>query len=119
MADAIFMVNFITDVRKGVHEVYTVAHDINEDLKQTSEAYRELVSRASAALHYMDKALEAAQQALKDEMAKNATKCPTPCDDDCKADCHEAHEVVAKRKHMVADCPSQKRAKEPAGAASE
>lgn len=108
MTDANFLVRFITRVREGVEEVYKTAHDANEDLKQTSEAYRELVSRASAALHYMDKALEAAQQALKDEMAKAATTCPTGCDNDCETDCHEEHQVPAKRSHKPEDCPSRK-----------
>ncbi len=116
MSDAEFLVKFITEVREGAQEVFKVAHDANNEFKQASEAYRELVSRASAAFYYMDKALEAAVQAVKDEKAKAATTCPTSCDDDCEADCHEQHQVVTKRKHMLVDCPSQKRHKEPAGA---
>lgn len=80
MSDANFLVQFVTEVRKSVEKVYKTAHEVNEDLKQTSEAYRELTSRASAALHYMDKALEAAQQALKEEMAKDAEKRPPQTD---------------------------------------
>lgn len=69
-SDAESLVKFITEVREGAQKVFKVAHDANNEVKQTSEAYRELVSRASAAFYYMDKALDAALQALKEEAAK-------------------------------------------------
>jgi len=118
MSDAKIMAEIVEQARNAAKEVFKLAHEANENQQQRQEAYRELVSRASAAYHYLDKALEAATDALKEETAKHAApeKCPTSCDDDFDVDCHEEHQVPAKRHHKPEDCPSRTRAKEPAGA---
>lgn len=110
MTDASFLETYIEQVGDSVREIFKKVHDANAEARQKSEAYRELVSRTSAALYYMDKALESARQAVQEEQQRHS-KCPTPCDDDCEAGCHEVHQVAAKRTHLVADCPPRKRPK--------